>query len=137
MSGSTTDMILFANEAFYAAFASGDADAMADLWAEACDVACIHPGNPPLYDRQKIISSWQQILSDPGVSKMRMHSAVVVAGGPVALVTCFETFNSTTLAATNAFVMERGTWRMVLHQAGLCNDEIEIEPTDERQGPMH
>ena len=36
--------LLAANEAFYRAFASRDAEAMAGLWARTVPVACIHPG---------------------------------------------------------------------------------------------
>ncbi len=132
-----TDVILFANEAFYTAFSSGDSEAMDDLWARETSIVCIHPGNPPLYEREKIIHSWRQILSDPGVSKMRTHSARVVSEGPVALVTCFETFDTTTLAATNGFVKEHGVWRIVHHQAGLCNDEIPIPDDMKTDGPLH
>ena len=123
---SSKDVILFANEAFYSAFSAGDAEAMDALWAMETDIVCIHPGNPPIYDRGQIIESWRQILSDPGVSKMRTHSARVISEGSMALVTCFETFDTTTLAATNGFVKENGIWRIMYHQAGLCNDEIPI-----------
>lgn len=131
------EVVLFANEAFYAAFTSGDVEAMDDLWAKEAKVVCIHPGNPPLYDRDKIIQSWRQILSDPGVSKMRTHSARVMTEGPIALVTCFETFDTTTLAATNGFIQENNVWRMVHHQAGLCNDEISIPDDESVDGALH
>ena len=36
--------LLFANEAFYAAFAGHDYAAMEALWARHAPVACIHPG---------------------------------------------------------------------------------------------
>lgn len=137
MIAASDEVILFANDAFYTAFTSGDAEAMDALWAEDAKVVCIHPGNPPLYDRDKIIQSWRQILSDPGVSKMRTHSARVVTEGPIALVTCFETFDTTTLAATNGFIQESGMWRMVHHQAGLCNDEIPVPEDASADGALH
>ena len=41
---SELDAILFANEAFYHAFADGDSAAMEALWASQTPVCCIHPG---------------------------------------------------------------------------------------------
>ncbi len=36
--------ILAVNAAFYAAFADRDVEAMDNLWARQCEVACLHPG---------------------------------------------------------------------------------------------
>ena len=36
--------VLAANDAFYAAFASGDLDALEEVWARQATVACCHPG---------------------------------------------------------------------------------------------
>jgi hypothetical protein len=38
------EQVLFANEAFYRAFADRDIDAMDALWARGEPVLCIHPG---------------------------------------------------------------------------------------------
>jgi hypothetical protein len=40
---SDTDAVLFANEAFYRAFADRDEEAMEDLWSATAQVACLHP----------------------------------------------------------------------------------------------
>ena len=41
---SELDAVLFANEAFYRAFADREMAAMADVWAAEAPVSCIHPG---------------------------------------------------------------------------------------------
>ena len=38
---------------------------MEELWLEAPEAACIHPGHPPLYGYQAIMDSWQQIFTEP------------------------------------------------------------------------
>lgn len=116
------ETFLFANERFYAAFAAGDADAMAALWAAAAPVLCVHPGAAPLTDRARIVASWRDILSDPGVAEMHMDAPRLQRHGQVALVVCYERLGGGTLAAVNGFVLEDGTPRMVLHHATPCRD---------------
>ena len=41
---SDRDTLLFANEAFYAAFNAADAAAMRRLWVAAGPCSCLHPG---------------------------------------------------------------------------------------------
>jgi hypothetical protein len=54
--------ILFANDAFYTAFATGDLAAMDAVWARRAPVCCIHPGWTALNDRDAIMESWRGIL---------------------------------------------------------------------------
>ena len=62
---SELDAILFANEAFYHAFADGDSAAMEALWASQTPVCCIHPGWGAIHERDGILESWRTILADP------------------------------------------------------------------------
>ena len=57
--------VLFANDAFYAAFAGRDLEAMDELWSRRPNVTCIHPGWSPLIDRDSVMQSWRAILSNP------------------------------------------------------------------------
>lgn len=123
-------MILFANEVFYAAFASGDVNAMNDVWADDAPCVCLHPGATPIFDRTQIMMSWEHILADPGVREMQMHTARVISYGATALVVCYETLGGGTLVATNGFIQEDGKWRMVSHQAGPCPEAPEDEDSD-------
>jgi hypothetical protein len=60
--------VLFANEAFYAAFAARDIEAMDELWSRRPNVTCIHPGWSPLIGRDSVMQSWRAILSNPRVA---------------------------------------------------------------------
>ena len=51
---SELDAVLFANEAFYRAFADREMPAMVDLWATEAPVSCIHPGHEPLLEYDEI-----------------------------------------------------------------------------------
>ena len=131
------EVILFANEAFYTAFASGDVDAMDKLWAHEHPCACLHPGAPPLMDREEIMMSWQHILADTGVTSIEMHSAKVIASGDVALVVCIEALAGGALVATNGFILEDGQWRMILHQAGPCPDALGPDEDEDDDPQVH
>ncbi len=108
--------ILAANEAFYAAFRRGDADAMDAIWAQRAEVACVHPGATPLHGREAVMESWEQILGGPPPIQCvnpRVHQL-----GDAAFVICGERVPGGALVATNVFVSEDGAWRMVHHHAG-------------------
>lgn len=131
------DLILFANEAFYAAFAAGDVGQMDQVWAAGASLACLHPGAPPLFDREAIMESWRQILEDPAVAGMQMRGARIVAENDFAVVVCFETLGGSNLVATNGFVREGGVWRMALHQAGPCPESAMPLGDQGRVLPVH
>jgi len=134
------ELILFANEAFYAAFASGNMEAMNDIWADNAPLVCLHPGATPIFDRAEIMRSWEHILADAGVSDMKMRAPRVLAYDGFALVTCYETMGGGALIATNAFIREDGNWRMISHQAGPCADAPEDDDhdgTDEAAPSLH
>jgi hypothetical protein len=102
------DAVLFANEAFYQAFATRDLAAMEQVWARHCPVACIHPGWPPL------------------------HGATVF--GDSAMVVCFEAVPGGFLVATNLFVRQGAVWKLVHHQAGPTNGQPDEEPAEAGSG---
>ena len=133
MRQSAKELILFANEAFYAAFASGDFDAMNDVWATDAPCVCLHPGATPIFERVAIMQSWEQILADPGITGIIAHSPRVMELGDFALVICYESLSGGTLIATNGFVREAGVWRMVSHQAGPCPDAPAPDEDDEEE----
>jgi len=110
--------VLFANEAFYAAFASGDYEAMAQLWAQRATVICTHPGWTVISGRDAVLESWQSILENSEGSQLQCRNAEAYIYGETALVTCYEVIDGDALAVTNVFVNEDGKWRMVHHHAG-------------------
>ena len=56
--------VLFANDAFYLAFANRDLDAMEDIWAKETSITCIHPGWEPLLGRDEVMESLEAILNN-------------------------------------------------------------------------
>jgi len=110
--------VLLSNLAFYAAFAERDFDAMAELWATEAEVACLHPGWPLLEGRDDVLASWARILGNPGSPAVRCADARARVRDGFAWVTCREIIDDAHLVATNLFVFERGTWRLVHHQSG-------------------
>lgn len=113
---SDTESLLFANEAFYQAFADKDLDAMADLWSRDHPVSCLHPGWGPLFDRSEVISSWAAILNAPEAPDIRCVGARVQLYGDLGIVICFEQLPGGTLVATNIFVRQGSLWKMIHHQ---------------------
>lgn len=118
--------VLFVNEAFYQAFAEGDAAAMEALWAADLPVACLHPGWEPLMEREAIVASWRAILQDP--PPVRCLAPRVFDYGETAFVICFEAIRDQALVATNLFAREGGLWRLVHHQAGPTRGEPPADP---------
>ncbi|MEQ8226847.1 MAG: nuclear transport factor 2 family protein [Rhodospirillales bacterium] len=131
---SDKESILFANDAFYTAFASGDFAQMRDVWADDRDITCIHPGWRPLVGQSDVMDSWATILASGETTDIRCVGAQAFIAGDTAYVTGFERMPGTLLTATNVFVRNGARWRMVHHQAGPCQDRsaadnLEAGPT--------
>lgn len=123
------DEVLFANEAFYLAFANADFQAMAGIWSGRGDVVCAHPGWPVLQGRHEVLASWRRILGNPDQPRVSVHVAgVQPLGDGAALVVCYETMAGTVMVATNVFEREPEGPRLVCHQAGLCSEPPELPP---------
>lgn len=115
---SAREAVLFANEAFYRAFADRDLRAMSEIWSERVPVLCIHPGWPPVQGREAVLKSWQGILGNPDSPAISCLAAEAYINGEMAFVVCYEEIQGQYLIATNVFVREGGPWRLVHHHAG-------------------
>jgi hypothetical protein len=113
-----SDAVLAANLEFYRAFTTRDVAAMEALWARRAPVACVHPGWPPLADRDAVMESWRGILSNSESPRVACYDERVFLYGETALVVCEEELDGGTLIASNWFVREDGAWRLAYHQAG-------------------
>ncbi len=122
--------ILFSNEAFYQAFAERDMDAMDAIWADDDAVACIHPGWQPLEGREAVLESWRAILSNADSPPIVCRQARAHVRGEMAFVICYEDILGQYLIATNVFVRDGRTWRIVHHQAGPTAGQPEDEGED-------
>ena len=113
-----TEAVLFANEAFYQAFADRDPEAMDALWSRAAPVCCIHPGWAPIFGRDEVMASWAAILGDAAAPDIGCSGARAHVLGGAAFVVCYESLGGGYLTATNVFVREGTVWQLVHHQAG-------------------
>lgn len=110
--------LVFANDAFYEAFAAADVKAMEAVWADLPTVFCCHPGWPPITSRDEVIASWRDILADAGPIPVICTAPRAHLFGGVGVVCCYERFGNQHLVATNLFVRIEGQWRMIHHHAG-------------------
>lgn len=117
--------VLAANQAFYDAFSQHDIAAMEGVWSQRVDLACVHPGWEAIHGRREVLSSWRAILSSPEAPEVQCSDAVAHMVGDVAYVVCNELLPGAELSATNVFVREAGTWKLVHHQAGPVASRVE------------
>ncbi len=127
--------VLFANEAFYQAFADRDLAAMDSVWSREAPVTCIHPGWNPLSGRDAVMDSWQAILGDANAPAITCRNPGVQLFGDLAYVVCHESLSHGFLVATNIFVREDGPWRMIHHQAAPGPEPV-VPETPEPTGPL-
>ena len=128
---SDTDAVLFANEAFYRAFADRDESAMDALWSDTDQVACLHPGWGPLFGRDVVVESWKAIIRNDDSPEILCHDPHAHVYGDTAYVICFEEILDSFLVATNVLVREGRVWKMVHHQAGPTS----AQPETQQDGP--
>jgi len=129
---SVRDAVLFANEAFYRAFADRDMRSMDQVWSSRLDVACLHPGWQPLFGRAAVMESWAAILGNPQSPKIRARDPKVQLCGETAVVVCYEDLSGTFLVASNIYVREGQVWKLLLHQGGATAGAPEPEKSPER-----
>ena len=130
------DAVLFANEAFYRAFADQDMDAMTGVWSEAAILTCIHPGWGLLEGRDEVLASWQAIMSNPDSPNVRCLGAQAHMRDNMAYVVCYEEIDDNYLIASNIFVHEGRRWRLVHHQAGPTAEAPPEEAEGEEEGGL-
>lgn len=128
--------LLAANAAFYAAFATGDAAAMEQLWSAHHEITCTHPGWPPLLSRDKVMESWHGILDNPPRPPIRAVEPTAHMGDGMGYVICYEAIGEVYLVATNVFVREGSDWKMIHHQSGESSQRPKSEP-EAPQGTVH
>jgi hypothetical protein len=116
----TPEQALFANDAFYLAFAARDVEHMDALWARNTPVICVHPGWPALTDRAQILDSWARILGNPAQAPIECYGARALELGSAVAVVCYETLDGSVMVATNVFVEENERIVLAHHQAGPC-----------------
>lgn len=129
--------LLFANEAFYRAFADRDMRAMRDVWADDVPTACTHPGWAPLIGAAAVLGSWQAILTGPGAPDIACQPIKAFAHGDAGFVLCYERIGDDMLVATNVFVRRGPRWKMVHHHAGPLAQPMPEDTPHEPPMPRH
>lgn len=127
--------VLFANDAFYAAFAGRNIAAMADVWSKHTAVTCIHPGWAPLFGRDAVLRSWQGILGNPRAPRIECLQPTAAMLGSAASVICYERVDNSFLIASNLFVLEDRLWKMVHHHAAPA-PAPDVEAVSEPPAPV-
>jgi ketosteroid isomerase-like protein len=111
--------VLDANQRFYDAHEQRDLDAMRAVWEHSDRVVCVHPGWPILRGWPPVEESWRRILSGPGRNQFILTNLAVTVAGDMAWVTVDENLvagaTAGTIAATNVYVTDGSTWRLVIH----------------------
>ena len=115
-----TQDALFANDAFYLAFAARDLEHMDALWARETPVICLHPGWPALTQRDQILESWSRILGNPEQKPVDVYGAQAFDLGSNILVVCYEELDGNIMVATNLYIEEHKRILLACHQAGPC-----------------
>lgn len=131
MARSEKEQVLAANAAFYAAFSTGNLAAMDALWSTSRDVAVFHPNWQGIKGRDAVMRSWATILNGSEITDIRPVGARVILSGKMAMVICEEDLVAVRMIATNIFIDEGGTWRMVHHQATRL-PEVVSDPTENK-----
>jgi len=128
--------VLFANQVFYEAFRARDLATMDQLWAREAAVACIHPGWQALTTREAVMASWRDILGNPEAPAISCRNAEAFVTGETALVICYEAIGEGVLVATNLFVYEAGSWKLIHHHAGPCDLSPAALDEEDAPGPV-
>lgn len=124
--------VLFANEAFYVAFAACDFPAMDAVWSGRENVSCIHPGWNALAGRQQVMESWRAILTSPNEPRIGCRNANAYVLGDSAYVVCYEAIDGGFLVATNVFIRENRGWKMVHHHAAAAPLPPPLEKSEQQ-----
>ncbi|XOV89065.1 MAG: nuclear transport factor 2 family protein [Pseudomonadota bacterium] len=128
------NLILFANEKFYAAFNARDINLMENLWSRHTPPVCIHPGWSALFNRNEILQSWKDIFENQDVEpRISCHEPRLLYQQDIFSVICFERLTQGWLVATNNFVLESNEVRLFHHQASQCLNPPSVVHTERPQ----
>ena len=113
--------------AFYRAFEELDLQRMDQIWLDAADTLCIHPGGELLQGKTAIMQSWAEILGGAEKPAIKIRPIQQLQGLDLAVHLTEEsirprgrgTGSATRVLATNVYRREQDGWRLVEHHASL------------------
>ncbi|GHD57524.1 hypothetical protein GCM10017083_39180 [Thalassobaculum fulvum] len=128
--------VLFANEAFYLAFALKDLKGMDELWSRHLPVSCIHPGWQPLFGREAVMDSWIGLFGNPASPAIECRQPRVLLYGDFAQVYCYELIEEGTLVASNLFALDARGWKLIHHQASPVAEKPQFDDPPPQRGRL-
>jgi hypothetical protein len=122
---SADNEISLANQSFYDAFESLSADAMGEVWLNSEFVRCVHPGWRAVAGWQPVMNSWQAIFENTSSMQFILTEVEISEENDLGVVTCIENIMAGVgefermgaVQATNMFVRQEDSWKMILHHA--------------------
>jgi ketosteroid isomerase-like protein len=126
---SDIDDVTAANAEFYAAIESGEVSRIDALWDDSDDVACVHPGWPPVRGRSRVLRSWAVIMANTAYIQFFPTGVDVAVTGDVAVVACEHSLlagstdaegelgETARVVATNVYRRRPQGWRLWAHHA--------------------
>lgn len=117
-----------AESAFYAAFESGDVEAMMAVWADDDGIECIHPMGARHQGRAAVRESWRRVFEGSGAMACRLSEPMYRMVGSLSVHTVHENITVAAMAeqgesvvvATNVYRLTAEGWRMVLHHGSVA-----------------
>lgn len=109
--------VIAANEAFYAAFRSGDFARMETVWSARDEVSVFHPNWPGIIGREDVMASWYQVMVMAEPPPVFARDLTVVIARKTAMVYCTEEIGNQHMTASNVFVREPSGWKLTSHHA--------------------
>lgn len=123
-----------AEQAFYAAFETGDLEAMMQVWDEDDDVVCIHPMGRCLTGVQAVAQSWQEIFESGHSMRFQVHQRRFTRDEKLSVHTVIEHIshgrrfeNRSVVIATNIYKLTPFGWRIIVHHASPGGEEAAEE----------
>ena len=132
-----------AEDAFYDALESGDADAMGQVWESSAEIACLLPMTP-LIRGSEVLDMWRSMFAQGAAFDIQVRHLGWVEGGDLALHLIEERIAVPSDPASgrlgqpvppvygsNLFRRGADGWRLVVHQ----NSPVPPPPGASAQGP--
>jgi ketosteroid isomerase-like protein len=128
---SDVEAIEAANAEFYAAIEAGDVTRIEQVWDDADDVVCVHPGWPAVRGRSRVLRSYSAIMANTAYIQFFGTGVEVDLAGDIAVVTCEHSLltrvsdaivdedgglgETARVVATNVFRRRPAGWRLWTH----------------------
>lgn len=133
--------VTLANEGFYSALRTGDAEQMALVWLQADNVSCAHALGGIVVGYDEVVASWRRLFVAGRPTAVNVDVISLEVRRNLAWVICEQNVTAVRgrlsvggeRVATNLFQKQNGRWRVVHHHAS----PVVIEGTEEgRNDPI-